>query len=53
MTLAFAGLTGASEVGFDVAMELFDFGAEVDVQLPPDDEVTDISELLTKGELTP
>jgi hypothetical protein len=53
MTLAFAGLAGASDAGFDLTMEMFDFGAEVDVEPPPADEVTDITDLATKGGLTP
>ena len=50
MTLALAGTAGA---GFDVTMELFDFGSTVEVDPPPDDDVTDITELATRGGLTP
>lgn len=52
MTLAFAGLAGAQDAGFDLTMEMFDFGAAVDIEPPSDDEVTDITDL-AKGGLTP
>lgn len=51
LTLAFAGLAGASDAGFDLTMEMFDFGSPVDIEPPPADEVTDITDLATKGGL--
>jgi hypothetical protein len=38
-------LTGANTM----SLELFDFGSDVDIDVPSDDEVTDLSELAAKG----
>jgi hypothetical protein len=32
-----------------MSLELFDFGSDVDIDVPSDDEVTDLSELAAKG----
>lgn len=42
--------SGGGETGtMALTMELFDFGVEVDVEPPPDDEVIDIQELIGAG----
>ena len=48
LTLDFSAL---AEAPFSMAMELFDFGGPVELDLPSDDEVTDITELASQGGL--
>jgi hypothetical protein len=49
MTIDFAELGGMPGASFSIAMELFGFGEDVDIDVPSDDEVTDLSELSAKG----
>jgi hypothetical protein len=45
----FASVPGApSGASMSITMEFFDFGVDVDVEPPPDDQVTDMSELLAQ-----
>ena len=45
-TTGYAPLAGGD---LTMTVELFDFGADVDIDVPSDDEVTDLSELAAKG----
>jgi hypothetical protein len=45
MTGAFGELTG-EDAGMTMTMEVFDYGADVDIEVPPADEVTPFSEVL-------
>jgi hypothetical protein len=49
MTIDFAELGGMPGASFSIAMELFGFGEDVDIDVPSDDEVTDLSKLAAKG----
>ena len=37
------------EIAFDFTMEFFDYGTRVDIELPPEDEVQDLTELAAQG----
>jgi hypothetical protein len=49
MTIPTAGYAPLAGGDFTMTMELFDFGAGVDIDVPPDHQVTDLSELAAKG----
>jgi hypothetical protein len=49
LTLNFSELPGAPGASFSIAMELFGFGEDVDIDVPPDDEATDLADLSMKG----
>ena len=49
LTLDFSELPGAAGVSVSVAMELYGFGEDVDIDVPPDDEAMDLSDLSMKG----
>lgn len=51
LTLKFAEVPGAPDAALTMAMELYDFGADVNLDIPSNDEVTDITELAGKGGL--
>jgi hypothetical protein len=41
--------SGGEDASMALTMEMFDFGAAVDVEPPPDNEVIDLQELMSKG----
>lgn len=49
LTLNFSELSGAPVASFSIAMELYGFGEDVDIDVPSDDEATDLSDLSMKG----
>lgn len=49
MSFAIAMDMLGQEVSMDMDMQLYDFGTEVDVEIPPDDEVADMTDVAAKG----
>ena len=42
--------TNGAKGSMTTTMEMYDFGVEVNVEPPPDDQVTDIQELIQQGQ---
>jgi hypothetical protein len=49
LTIDFADVPGMPGASASIALELFGFGEDVDIDVPSDDETTDLSDLSLKG----